>query len=119
MILITSPENVRELPLDPTVLSQLHQELIELPFGCVDTAATFWKQETTCLFLIEPHDDFEQILNDNPQLTSILTTPEYAIQLNSTWTIALTITTDGGGGYYLVFPIGIDDRLDQLAPSLD
>lgn len=96
---ISNPENVRELPLDPTVLTQLHRELIELPFGSVDTAATFWKQETTYLFLIEPNDDLSQILDTNPELTSILTTPEYVIQLDSTWTIALAITTDGGGGY--------------------
>ncbi|MBR9888168.1 MAG: hypothetical protein GYB20_10815 [Oceanospirillales bacterium] len=111
---IYSPENVRELPLDALVLEQLDRELIELPFGSVDTASTFWKQETTCLFLIELHDDLDQILNDNPQLTNILNTPEYVIQLDSIWAIALAITTDGGGGYYFVFPAGIDDRLDQL-----
>ncbi|SFF95761.1 hypothetical protein [Neptunomonas qingdaonensis] len=116
---ISSPENVGELPLDPTVLTQLHRELIELPFGSVDCAAKFWKQETTHLFLIEQNDNLNQIFIDNPQLTSILNTPEFVIPLNAHWTIALTITTDGGGGYYLVFPTGIDDRLDQLLPSLD
>ncbi|MBR9866525.1 MAG: hypothetical protein GYB20_10775 [Oceanospirillales bacterium] len=84
------------------------------PFGSVDTASTFWKQDTTCSFLLERHDDLDQTLNDNPQLTKILNTPEYAIQLDSIWAIALTITTDGGDGYYLVFPAGIDDRLDQF-----
>lgn len=116
---ISTPEDVRELPLDPTVLAQLHRELIELPFGSVDTAAEFWNQETTCLFLIEPQDDLDQIFSNNPQLEITLTTPEFVLRLDTTWTIVLIITTDGGGGCYVVFPIGIDHRLDQLAPSLD
>ena len=116
---ISTPEDVRELPLDPTVLAQLLQELIELPFGSVDDAAAFWKQETTCLFLIEPQDDLDQVFRSNPQLANTLTTPEFVLRLDSTWTIVLIITTDGGGGCYVVFPIGIDHRLDQLATSLD
>ncbi|WP_207062475.1 hypothetical protein [Motiliproteus sp. SC1-56] len=111
---LTSPQQARELPLDGSLLDRLHSELVEQPFGSAEEAITFWQQEEVCLWWLEQSDDFDLCQAVDPQISQLLNCPEFVIPLDESWRLALTIITDSGGGHYLLFPLGLDDRLDRL-----
>lgn len=107
MITINSPSQVVQLPLADDVINTLIQE-IEQPFESAIAVTVFWKQTNTRLLFIEPDDDLIALSESDQLLNFALEYPEWAIDLPHNYQLSMAVTTDDGGGCYLLCP------LDQL-----
>lgn len=103
MITINTPSQVVQLPLADAVINALIQE-IEQPFDSAIAVTVFWKQTNTRLLLIEPEDDLDILTESDPTLAFALEYPEWSIKLPHDYQLSLAVTTDDGGGCYLLCP---------------
>lgn len=104
MHIIQSPADAFCLPVSPVQQLQLVNELTECTDGSLTAAADLWEEtRTQLLYLLS---DEEEHLSE--QLTTYLhhlaCNAEYVIRLDASLFLALTIISDSGEGFYLLFP---------------
>lgn len=104
MYIIHSPADAFCLPVSPVQQLQLVNELTECTDGSLTAAADLWEEtQTQLLYLLT---DEEKHLSE--QLTTYLhhlaCNAEYVIRLDASLFLALTILSDSGQGFYLLFP---------------
>ena len=84
---------------------QLVNELTECADSSLTAATTLWEETQTQLLYLLP--DEEKHLSE--QLTTYLhhlaCNAEYVIRLDASLFLALTILSDSGHGFYLLFPV--------------
>jgi len=103
---------VNELTLPEQVKSALHSELI-IPFdGCLNTTADFWSEYDTFLILLEESDVDDSLVDIDEDIQYFIQyvtdNPEFVVLLNDDtcpYLLALSVTTDAGGGCYLLAPL--------------
>lgn len=103
MITINTPSNVVQLPVADNVINALIQE-IEQPFESAIAVSIFWKETNTRLLFIEPGDDLMALSKSEPSIAFALEYPEWAIDLPQNYQLSMAVTTDDGGGCYLLCP---------------
>lgn len=103
VITINSPSQVIQLPLDDDLINALILE-IEQPFESAVAVTVFWQQTNTRLLLIEPDDDLDNLSKSDPVLAFAIEYPEWIINLPQDHQLSLAVTTDDGGGCYLLCP---------------
>jgi len=111
---ISDPSQLDQLKLPSSVYKQLVEEIITLPFGSIEEATQFWSSQSTSLIVVDADDQLADLLSNHPRLTHLIEYPEYVCNLAGNWYLALSITSSEGDGDYLVFPSGLDPKLDQL-----
>ncbi len=109
---LTSPLQFDLLPHVETVKVALMAELL-MPFDSTKDAEMFWKETDTKLYALLP----EEMTLDSKSLAVIsdqFECVESIVHLTENWYLALVITSQDGGGSYLLFPQSIHPQLDQL-----
>jgi hypothetical protein len=109
---LTSPLQFDLLPHVETVKVALMTELL-MPFESTKDAEIFWKETDTKLFTLLP----EEMTLDSNSLAVIseqFECVESIVHLTENWYLALVITSQDGGGSYLLFQQSIHPHLDQL-----
>ena len=84
-----------------------------MPFDSTKDAEMFWKETDTKLFALLP----EEMALDSNSLAVIseqFECVESIVHLTENWYLALVITSQDGGGSYLLFQQFIHPQLDQL-----
>jgi len=112
MQILTSPVQFDLLPHAEAVKVALMVELL-MPFESTNDAEVFWKETSTQLFALPP----EETAPESNSLTDILPLfedVESIVHLENNWYLALAISSQDGGGSYLLFPQSIHPQLDQL-----
>lgn len=103
MHIIQSPADAFCLPVSPVQQLQLVNELTECADSSLTAATTLWEETQTQLLYLLP--DEEKHLSE--QLTTYLhhlaCNAEYVIRLDDSLFLALTILSDSGQGFYLLF----------------
>jgi len=122
MKMITSFEEVNELPIPEKVKHALRTELM-LPFDSSESiVSAFWKELGCALLCLEDSDSEASLLKEQPladQLHALVHYPEWVISLQDIYLLALTITNDGGGGLYLLAPLDLPlPFINQLKRSI-
>lgn len=104
-------DEVTTLNIPENIKTQLLHHLIE-PFGDIESTKAFWDDIGTTLYLIERGDTDATLNNesdDDKYFLSLVTEyPEWVLRLNDSeccWLLAVTITTDEGGGVYVCAPM--------------
>ncbi|HBM2452561.1 hypothetical protein RZR10_23275 [Enterobacter asburiae] len=104
MHIIQSPADAFCLPVSPIQQLQLVNELTKCTDSSLTAATTLWEETQTQLLYLLP--DEEEHLPE--QLTTYLhhlaCNAEYVIRLDASLFLALTILSDSGQGFYLLFP---------------
>ncbi|EST64802.1 hypothetical protein FSJ05_022010 [Escherichia coli] len=104
MHIIQSPADAFCLPVSTVQQLQLVNELTECADSSLTAATTLWEETQTQLLYLLP--DEEKHLSE--QLTTYLhhlaCNAEYVIRLDASLFLALTILSDSGQGFYLLFP---------------
>ena len=104
MHIIQSPADAFCLPVSPDQQLQLVNELTECTNNGLTAATALWEETQTQLLYLLP--DEEKHLSE--QLTTYLhhlaCNAEYVIRLDASLFLALTILSDSGQGFYLLFP---------------
>lgn len=109
---LTSPLQFDLLPHAEVVKVALMTELL-MPFDSTEGAEEFWQETNTKLFALLP----EEVTPESNSLAVILEQfecVESIVHLTENWYLALVITSQDGGGSYLLFPQSIHPQLDQL-----
>jgi hypothetical protein len=112
MQILNSPSQFDLLPHVETVKVALMTELL-MPFDSTKDAEMFWKETDTKLFALLS----EETAPDSNSLAVVLEQfecVESIVHLTGKWYLALVITSQDGGGSYLLFPQFIHPQLDQL-----
>jgi len=114
---LTSPLQFDLLPHAETVKVALMAELL-MPFDSTEDADEFWQETNTKLFALPPKETTaEGSVPESNSLAVILEQfecVESIVHLNDNWYLALVITSQDGGGSYLLFQQYIHPQLDQL-----
>jgi hypothetical protein len=110
---LTSLEQIQSLPHSPEVLNALSTELL-LPFDTTSATDAFWLETSTTLLVVLPDEDTEQLLDNFSEVLGQFTCTEFITQLSGNWYLALTITSQDGGGQYLLFPCEKHSQLSTL-----
>ncbi len=104
MHIIQSPADAFSLPVSPVQQVRLVNELTECTDNSLTAATELWEETQTQLLYLLP--DEEKHLSE--QLTTYLhhltCNAEYVIRLDDSLFLALTILSDSGQGFYLLFP---------------
>ncbi|GGQ10534.1 hypothetical protein [Shewanella litoralis] len=116
MKILTSLEQIKHLNHPETVKGALMAECLT-PFGSFDAAEHFWHDYQTQLFAFMPEDNIELVLENVTDLTDSFECSEFITHLADNWYLALVITTQAGGGNYLLFQGGVHNALDKLLES--
>lgn len=109
---LTSPSHFDLLPHVETVKVALMAELL-MPFDSTKDAVMFWKETDTKLFALLPEEttlDANSLAVISEQFECV----ESIVHLTGNWYLALVISSQDGGGSYLLFPQSIHPQLDQL-----
>lgn len=120
MQLMNALPTPEQLVLPRDVAKRVVELLIE-PFGTVESAQTYWQENTTHLVILTPIDtdtslkslsDLTQSLvmaaNDTPEFVEVLST----VDQPNEYQFSLIVYTDAGNGLYLVKPV------DMALPEL-
>ncbi|MGE4698256.1 hypothetical protein [Yersinia enterocolitica] len=104
MHLIQSPTDAFCLPLSPVQQLKLVNELTECTDGSLTAAAELWEETQTQLLYLLP--DEEKHLSEalSIYLNHLTCNAEYIIRLDDVLFLALTILSDSGQGFYVLFP---------------
>ena len=106
MITLSDLSQLDNLPLSSILKTYLMNELIGQPFDNLDDANQFWQETSTQLILLEPSDHLQILKAHLPShhLHQLTHFPEYIQKVPNNYFLALIITGQAGGGYYLLFP---------------
>ena len=123
MKMITSFEATKDLPIPQKVKNALRTELMR-PFDSSESiVCDFWKELGCALLCLEGSDSEASLLNQQPladQLHALVHYPEWVITLQNRYLLALTITNDEGGGFYLLAPLDLPlPFINQLKRSIN
>ncbi len=113
MMTLTSLEQIKDLPHSPEVRRVLSAELL-MPFGTLVLANAFWLETSTVLVAVLPDEDVALLLSDPSEVFKHFTEFEFITELVGNWYLALAITSQNGGGRYLLFPSGMHSKLSTL-----
>ena len=99
------PEDMAELTLPEAVSHDLHRQLT-LPFESEQEAKDFWGEAPSSIIILESTDTIDALrISDTwNSIEFALTYPEYDIPLSNGYQMLVAVTTDSGGGIYLVVP---------------
>lgn len=109
---LTSPLQFDLLPHAEFVKVALMAELL-MPFDSIEDADEFWQETNTKLFALS----LTETIAESNSLSVVLEQfecVESIVHLTQNWYLALAITSQDGGGSYLLFPQSIHPQLDQL-----
>ncbi|ELT0935745.1 MULTISPECIES: hypothetical protein [Enterobacterales] len=104
MHLINSPADAFCLPVSPSQQLQLLNELTECTDGSLTAAADLWEETRTQLLYLLPGEEKCLSQELSIYLNHLTCNAEYVIRLNDALFLALTILSDSGQGFYLLFP---------------
>lgn len=116
---LSSPADIDSLGLPDPITQGLYRELITQPFGELQAAKDFWLSESVRLYAFSAEDQFDQLFPQNLEHGRELCPdyPDFVQGVRGEWYLAVFITNDRGGGYYLLFPSSTKcPRLNQLIP---
>tara|TARA_R110000737_G_C14563283_1_gene482684 strand:- start:297 stop:647 length:351 start_codon:yes stop_codon:yes gene_type:complete len=113
MITLTSLEQIQDLSHSHEVRRALAAELL-MPFGTLALANVFWLETSTILLAVLPDENVEQLLSDSSEVFKHFTELEFITELVGNWYLTLIITSQDGGGRYLLFPSGMHSKLSTL-----
>jgi hypothetical protein len=113
MMTITSLEQIQDLPHTPEVRRALTAELL-MPFGTLTLANAFWLETTTVLVAVLPDENVGLLHCDSSEVFKHFTELEFITELSGHWHLALTVTSQDGGGRYLLFPSVMHSTLSTL-----
>lgn len=109
MLTATSPESISKWPLSPSTRSTVLAELVA-PFGSIESTIAFWQEESCQIIALTNQDDAKAYINKNPHLKL----PEFVVDAEEGWCLSLTITSQSGGGTYLLFQTNALPELASL-----
>ena len=104
MELRNSPADAFCLPVSPSQQLQLLNELTECTDGSLTAAADLWEETRTQLLYLLPGEEKCLSQELSIYLNHLTCNAEYVIRLNDALFLALTILSDSGQGFYLLFP---------------
>lgn len=104
MHIIQSPADAFCLPVSPPQQLQLVNELTECTDGSLTAAADLWEETQTQLLYLLPNEENNLSEELSTYLNHLTCNAEYVIRLNDALFLALTILSDSGQGFYLLFP---------------
>lgn len=110
---LTSLEQLLSLPHSSEVLNAVLAELL-IPFDTTSATNAFWLETSTTLLAVLPDENTEQLLADSSEVFEPFTCTEFITELSGNWYLALTITSQDGGGLYLLFPHEQHSKLSTL-----
>lgn len=110
---LTSLSQISNLPHSRDVRQSLLNELL-LPFDSIESTDTFWKKTSTTLYAVLPDDDVEQVFESCKEVFEQFTCTEFITPLSDNWYLALAISSQAGGGSYLLFPCEKHSKLASL-----
>lgn len=119
MNILSSPDDIDSLGLPEPIAQTLHRELVTLPFGELQAAKDFWLSESVRLYVFSSDDQLDQLFPQNFEhgREPCPDYPDFVQGVRGEWYLAVFITNDSGGGYYLLFPSSTTcPRLNQLIP---
>lgn len=93
------------LNLPEEVSQDIHLHLLE-PFESEQDAIDFWQEAPSSIIILESTDTIDALrLSDTwNSIEFALTYPEYDVSLSNGYQMLVAVTTDSGGGIYLVVP---------------
>lgn len=110
---LTSLNQINNLPHSLDIKKALAAELL-LPFDSIDSTDAFWQETSTTLLAVLPDEDTEQLFEKLSEVFELFTCTEFITQLSDNWYLALAITSQDGGGSYLLFPCEEHSKLTTL-----
>jgi hypothetical protein len=110
---LTSLNQISNLPHSPDVRQFLLAELLQ-PFDSIESADAFWEETSTTLSVVLPDDDVEQLFESCDEVFEQFTCTEFITQLFDNWYLALAISSQAGGGSYILFPCEKHSKLTSL-----
>lgn len=109
---LISPLQFDLLPHAESVKVALMAELL-MPFDSTEGADEFWQETNTKLFALPLAETIPEP-NSLAVILEQFEDVESIVHLAENWYLALVITSQDGGGSYLLFPQSIHSQLDQL-----
>ena len=110
---LTSLNQISNLPHSRDVRQSLLAELL-LPFDSIESTDAFWEETSTTLYAVLPDDDVEQLFESSGEVFEQFTCTEFITPLSDNWYLALAISSQAGGGCYLLFPCEKHSKLTSL-----
>lgn len=104
MHIIQSPADAFFLPVSPVQQLQLVNELTECADNSLTVATTLWEETQTQLLYLLPDEEKHLPEQLTTYLHHLACNAEYVIRLDDSLFLALTIISDSGQGFYLLFP---------------
>lgn len=104
MHIIQSPADAFCLPVSPVQQLQLVNELTECTDNSLTAATTLWEETRTQFLYLLPGEEKHLSEQLTTYLHHLTCNAEYVIRLNDALFLALTILSDSGQGFYLLFP---------------
>ncbi|HAT1573545.1 MULTISPECIES: hypothetical protein [Enterobacteriaceae] len=104
MHIIQSPADAFCLPVSPVQQLQLVNELTECADSSLTVATTLWEETRTQLLYLLPSEEEHLSEELTTYLHHLTCNAEYVIRLDDSLFLALTILSDSGQGFYLLFP---------------
>ncbi|EKN3338521.1 hypothetical protein FG463_000680 [Yersinia enterocolitica] len=104
MHIIQSAADAFYLPMSPSQQLKLVNELTECTDGSLTAAAELWEETQTQLLHLLPDEEKNLSEELTTYLNHLTCNAEYVIRLDDVLFLALTILSDSGQGFYLLFP---------------
>ena len=122
MRIIQSPADAFCLLVSPVQQLQLVNELTECTDNNLTAATTLWEETQTQLLYLLPDEGKHLSEQLTTYLHHLACNAEYVIRLDASLFLALTILSDSGQGFYLLFPpsatfTGAAELIAMVAPS--
>jgi hypothetical protein len=110
---LTSLKQISNLPHSRAVRQCLLAELL-LPFDSIESTDAFWEETSTTLYAVLPDEDVESLFESSDEVFEQFTCTEFITPLSDNWYLALAISSQAGGGSYLLFPCEKHSKLTSL-----
>jgi hypothetical protein len=110
---LTSLNQINSLPHSLDVMQSLLAELL-LPFDSIESTDAFWEETSTILYALLPDDDVDQIFESSNEVFEQFNSTEFITHLSGKWYLALAISSQAGGGSYLLLPCEEHSKLTSL-----
>lgn len=113
MKILNALSDIKLLPHESEVKNALLVELVK-PFDSIESTDQFWQSTSTSLVTVLPDDDTNLLLDEYGDLLVPFSCCEFITPLVGDWYLALAITSQDGGGRYLLFPCERHSELTTL-----
>jgi len=122
MHIIQFPADAFCLPVSPIQQLQLVNELTECTDSSLTAAAKLWEETQTLLLYLLPDEEIHLSEQLATYLHHLACNAEYVIRLDESLFLAMTILSDSGQGFYLLFPssatfTGVAELIAMAEPS--